>query len=383
MKIAIITLLKNEQWYLKEWLDYHKDIGDIYLYEDEGSDSHYEITKDYSNVYLFSVKDILPKINRPTIQTDLADRFVRTHDYDWTAFIDVDEFICGDLKLLNKYKTSILMPWHNYNANGHFYKPEGGVVENYTSPCGNNTKDKNIWTTKVFAKGKTPTWKNVHWTDDAVKQNEIYVKHYITKSFEEFCWKTYERGEIYGRIYRGVPEFLELNPDFDVIKCRDYVYKKYKIKIGKIMTTNEAIAKYNFIAKVLMKDGNDELTKELKVKIMSMRIELSKIKKSFDEDCKEFAEQIITDDFRNLAQKQDRTEEEQAEYKVQEDKINEAYNDYVIQRSKKEVDVDTDLTSDEYNEIVAVNASNDIEINGAKIPAGDFLEILYNLFVKE
>lgn len=383
MKIAIITLLKNEQWYLEEWLEHHKNIGDIYVYEDEGSKSHKEITDKYSNVYLFNIKDILPKINRPTIQTDFANKFIHTHDYDWTAFIDVDEFICGDLKLLNKYNSSILMPWHNYNANGHFYKPQGGVVENYTQPCGNNTKDKNIWITKVFAKGKSPTWKNVHWTNDAVKQDEIYIKHYITKSFEEFCWKTYERGEIYGRIYRGIPEFLELNPDFDAIKCRDYVYKKYKIKIGKIMTTNEAIAKYNFISKVLMKDGNDELSKELKIKIMSMRIELSKVKKSFDEDCKEFAEQIITDDFRNLAQKQDKTEEEKTKYLEEEAKINEAYAGYINQRSTKEVEINTEFTADEYNEIVGVNASNDVEINGAKIPAGDFLEILYNLFVKE
>lgn len=149
------------------------------------------------------------------------------------------------------------------------------------------------------------------------------------------------------------------------------------------MTTNEAIAKYNFISKVLMKDGNDELSKELKIKIMSMRIELSKVKKSFDEDCKEFAEQIITDDFRNLAQKQDKTEEEKTKYLEEEAKINEAYAGYINQRSTKEVEINTEFTADEYNEIVGVNASNDIEINGAKIPAGDFLEILYNLFVKE
>jgi len=38
---------------------------------------------------------------------------------------------------------------------------------------------------------------------------------------------------------------------------------------------------------------------------------------------------------------------------------------------------------DEYSEIVEVNAGNDVEINGNKIPAADFLEIVYDLFVKE
>ena len=62
------------------------------------------------------------------------------------------------------------------------------------------------------------------------------------------------------------------------------------------MTTNEAIAKYNFISKVLLQNGNDELSKELKVKVMTMRIDLSKIKKTFDEDSKALVDELITDD---------------------------------------------------------------------------------------
>lgn len=149
------------------------------------------------------------------------------------------------------------------------------------------------------------------------------------------------------------------------------------------MTTNEAIAKYNFISKVVLKNGNEELSKELKVKVMSMRIELSKIKKAFDEDTKTFIDGIVTEDFKNLAQKQNKTEEEQVEYTNQERNINEAYQEYIIQLSNKEVDVKSELSADEFNEIVVVNSGNDVEINGNKIPAADFLEILYTLFVKE
>lgn len=149
------------------------------------------------------------------------------------------------------------------------------------------------------------------------------------------------------------------------------------------MTTNEAIAKYNFISKVVLQNGNEELSKNLKVKVMSMRIELNKIKKAFDEDTKTFIDELITDDFRKLAQKQDKTDEEQVLYKEQETKINEAYSEYIVQRSNKEVDVKSELTVDEFNEIVGVNSGNDVEINGNKITAADFLEILYTLFVKE
>ena len=64
------------------------------------------------------------------------------------------------------------------------------------------------------------------------------------------------------------------------------------------MTTNEAIAKYNFISKVILQNGNEELSKDLKVKVMAMRIELNKIKKSVDEDSRTFVDELLTEDFK-------------------------------------------------------------------------------------
>ena len=58
--------------------------------------------------------------------------------------------------------------------------------------------------------------------------------------------------------------------------------------------------------------------------------------------------------------------------------------EYVTERGRKEVTLeDKKFTMDEYNELVEVNADNDVEINGTKVNAADFLEILYNLFVEE
>ena len=149
------------------------------------------------------------------------------------------------------------------------------------------------------------------------------------------------------------------------------------------MTMNEAVARYNFITKILLHNENkDELSKDLKVKIMSMRIELSKIKKVFDEDSKAFGEELITDDFRNLAQKENKSEEEIKDLQEQEAKINELYASYITQLNQKEVDFNTFFTEDEYSEIVKVNIDNDVEINNIKISSSDFLEIIYSLFVK-
>jgi hypothetical protein len=150
-----------------------------------------------------------------------------------------------------------------------------------------------------------------------------------------------------------------------------------------IMTVNEALIKQNFISKILLKKDESELSKELKVKIMGMRIKFGKIRKEFDEDVQEAIKGFTPEGFAELAQKQDKTEEEVKNFEEMNKKINDEYQAYIIKRGQEEVSIDAKLTEDEYNELIEVNADNDVEINGQKINAADFLEILYTLFVEE
>ena len=147
------------------------------------------------------------------------------------------------------------------------------------------------------------------------------------------------------------------------------------------MTKNEALARQSVISHILLKRGNEELSKELKVKVMNMRVILGKVRREFDEDLKEVAEQLQTSEFIELRDKQDKTEEEEKTFKELLDKINDEYNSFIIEKGKEEVEFDKKLTEDEYSEILQVNADNDVEINGSKISAPDFLEVIYNLFV--
>ena len=149
------------------------------------------------------------------------------------------------------------------------------------------------------------------------------------------------------------------------------------------MTTNEALIKQNFISKVLLKSGDNELSKSLKVKIMQMRIKLVKVRKEFDEDVQEAIKGFTPEGYTEIAQKSERTDEENKKLEDWNKQIQEEYNEFVVKRGQDEIVVDTKLTEDEYNEILEVNAANDVEINGQKINAADFLEILYTLFVEE
>lgn len=147
------------------------------------------------------------------------------------------------------------------------------------------------------------------------------------------------------------------------------------------MTLNEVLIRHNFITKLLLKDGNSELTKELKVKIMGMRIALSKFRNQFDQDAQEAIQGFKPSNFDALAQKQDRTPEEEKELKEMSDKLTEEYNAFIIAKGNEVVSFDKKFTEEEFGEIMEVNADNDVEINGNKLNAADFLEVIYGLFV--
>ena len=150
------------------------------------------------------------------------------------------------------------------------------------------------------------------------------------------------------------------------------------------MTLNDVLTKQNVITKVILKDGDKELPKELKVKIMRIRMAYNKIKKQFDADAQEFANQIITDELRELANKSERTPEEEARFNELNDKTNSEYQEYLIQKGFEEVKDTPDdvITMEEYSDILDVNSGNDVEINGNSVKAADLMEIVFDLFVK-
>lgn len=147
------------------------------------------------------------------------------------------------------------------------------------------------------------------------------------------------------------------------------------------MTVNEMMVKHNFITKVLLRDGDKELSKDLKVKLMSMRIKLGKVRKELEEDLQEVVKNLTPSGYQELIMKIDKTEEDKAQVEAWNKQINEEYNAYVDKRGKEEVQIDTTLSEDDFAQIIEVNAGNDVEINGTKLNAADFLEVLYSLFV--
>lgn len=146
------------------------------------------------------------------------------------------------------------------------------------------------------------------------------------------------------------------------------------------MILNDVLAKQNVLNEVVI---GEKMSTPTKVKVIRIRSAYSKIRQTFDEDVKNFSEQIISQELKDLAAKEERTSEEEAILNKQVNNVNSEYQEFLSQKLQEEVEVINDsFTEEEYAEILESNFGKDVEINGTVIKAEQFLEILYNLFVK-
>ena len=115
---------------------------------------------------------------------------------------------------------------------------------------------------------------------------------------------------------------------------------------------------------------------------MGIRISLGKLRTQFDLDVQEAIKGFKPENFDELVQKPEKTDDEENELKSMTDQLNSEYNAFVIEKGKEVIVFDKKLTEEEFGEIMDVNAGNDVEINGSKLNAADFLEVIYGLFVE-
>lgn len=148
------------------------------------------------------------------------------------------------------------------------------------------------------------------------------------------------------------------------------------------MTLNEALIRQTFIIHLIIKDDKSELSKDLKVKIMNMRVVLNRLRAEFEDSCVKKIEELQSEEFKELAQIQNKSSEEESRFQLSLDKLNADYDDFVTAKGLSQVSFDAKFTWEEYEDIIEVNAGINPEIDGKILNALDFLEIIYNLFVE-
>lgn len=238
MKTVICAIIKDERPYIKEWVEYHLNLGfdHIYLYEDYGSDSHADIVEEYSNVTLKRLGKDVPIKDYYNTKTQVAlynwflNKCKQECIADWVLYTDIDEFLTFEddynlKRLCEEFKdeTGVWLGWRFYTANGHISKPKGGVVENYTeeaSPEEVSDKYGKIMI-KSFVNVHLATRTTVHIVPNGVNVNhqhdwnkrifkKAWINHYFTKSFEEYCYRMFKRGNMSNN-FRTFDNFFKCN----------------------------------------------------------------------------------------------------------------------------------------------------------------------------
>lgn len=232
---SVVLLVKNENRYLKEWLDWHLDkvgFDHIYIYDNYTKEDNKGVKEYLESISYDKLKRVTinkfstPKRKNKNLQTECYNYHLKRYkeEVKWSAFIDIDEFI--QYKNINEFLKNkkeyvdISIWFKEYNANGHEkYNSNIPVQERFTKVVDNkevesNNADKHIVQNYKISHFKThyPKYNPQKHLCYRCTIEEMYYKHFYTKSYEEWIEKI-SRGSCDKDYLRRYDEFFLYNPD--------------------------------------------------------------------------------------------------------------------------------------------------------------------------
>ena len=159
MRVAVCAIAKNENLYLREWVEWYKNLGmsKIFLYDDNDPDGERfeEVIDDYIKSGFVEVIDVrgsertftLFDYNNKAYRCSLQHKCYidcykeKLSDFDWVFFCDIDEFLeFRDEYTLESYLgqemfddvDTIMIPWVTYDDNNLVHYDDRPVVERFT-----------------------------------------------------------------------------------------------------------------------------------------------------------------------------------------------------------------------------------------------------------
>jgi hypothetical protein len=216
-RLVIAAIFKNENPYLREWIEFHRLVGcdHFYLYDNDGGEEALGILEPYIDEGLVTHHPWMhfdgTRHDRPTFflardKNHLAFGHAAQNyrdQFEWIMKIDIDEFLVplegNDLRPILDHYTSdpgirgIRIPRVNFGHSGHMTSPRGLVIESYTSREAELSDHKDLgrgdylsenkfsssahrWSYRLLKGGRTLREREV---------TDMRVNHYYTKSLEE------------------------------------------------------------------------------------------------------------------------------------------------------------------------------------------------------
>lgn len=217
--ICICSICKNENLYIKEFVEYYLKLGidKLIIYDNNENDGENvrEILTEYIRNNFVDVIDVR---GLSSIQIPIYNYCYRKNKnfYDWIGFIDIDEYLfIEDNQTIKKYLynesfnkcQTVFFNWIMYNDNNLVKYDNRSLRERFTFPSLKSTQGKSfvrgnidnliITTTQIpginifhfcNSNGELIYPKNF-MNNRFERKPKAYIKHYYTKTAEEFCYK--------------------------------------------------------------------------------------------------------------------------------------------------------------------------------------------------
>ena len=225
-KVIIVMIVKNEMRYLREFVDYHLGLGFDQIVIGDNNDVDGER---YDDLLADLISEDKVKIINLRGLQGFQKKFynvIKEHvKYEWAAFIDADEFITfsetgkkifgNNIKNFlssRSYVTAYKLNWRLYGDNGNVEYEDRPVVERFPEPLGEKVTFHYKFPENYHVKSILHWSEPVHFTDNPHGVNEcenyytpagakvpggpfcdlleysiLYVRHYYTKSLQEWC----------------------------------------------------------------------------------------------------------------------------------------------------------------------------------------------------
>ena len=195
MSALICAIARNEGKYIRDFCEYHLGLGfdEIHIY-DNGT----EIPITHDDV----VTHDLTKFDGKCPQMEAYRQMLKYDDYDWCAFIDIDEFITLNgysnihdlLEGLPSGTDAVAMEETIYGDSGQIIPehPELPVYERLTIPSDYISCYKKFIINRA-SDITMPTPHHIKVNGGSVKPNIVdlyygcHIRHYKTKTLSEFC----------------------------------------------------------------------------------------------------------------------------------------------------------------------------------------------------
>ena len=257
LKILLCTIAKDENKYILEFIHHYRNmnVSNIIIYDNNeiNGENFLDILKDYIEIKFVKIINIRG-YQRPQIKAYDHCYKYNKYDYEWIAFFDIDEFLVlfnytfiNDFLSPNIFKNcqSIIINWKYYGDNDKLYYEPKPLKERFIKPV--NMTEEIMKIGYIYSAAKTIVrgglnliWAHFpHYFRNTINcrpngniledylsppdYSKAYIKHYTTKSTEEFVEKL-NKGDVFYK-----PDIYYLT-----YKIKEYYFLFNKINKKKI-----------------------------------------------------------------------------------------------------------------------------------------------------